>query len=46
MDELTDCHTEWSKTEEDKYTVPLICGILKKSDTNELSYKTQTDSET
>ena len=29
-----------------KYTVPLICGILKKNDTNELSYKTQTYSET
>ena len=27
-------------------TIPLICGILKKNDTNELIYKTETDSET
>ena len=31
--------------EKDKYMISLICGILK-SDTNELIYKTETDSQT
>ena len=40
-----DYNTEWSQTEKDKYRISLIPGILKK-DTNELIYKTETDSET
>ena len=36
--------SELSQTEKDKYhIISLICGI-KKSDTNELIYKTETDS--
>ena len=30
MDGPRDCHTEWSKSEKDKYMISLICGILKK----------------
>ena len=38
--------SEVSQTEKDKYhMISLICGILK-NDTNELVYKTQTDSQT
>ena len=38
--------SELSQTEKDKYhIISLICGI-KKSDTNELIYKTETDSQT
>ena len=38
--------SEISHTEEDKYhMIPLICGI-KKNDTNEFIYKTETDSQT
>ena len=49
MDGLRDCDTEWNKLERenDKYhMISLICGILKKNDTNELIYKTETDSQT
>ena len=39
--------SEVSQTEEDKYhMISLICGILKKKDTNELIYRTETDSQT
>ena len=34
-----------SQTEKDKYMISFICGI-RKYDTNELIYKTETDSET
>ena len=38
--------SEESQTEKDKYLmISLICGILK-NDTNELIYKTETDSQT
>ena len=38
--------SEVSQTEKDKYhVISLICGILK-NDTNELIYKTETDSQT
>ena len=38
---------EISQREEDKYhMILLICGILKKNDTNELIYKTEIDSQT
>ena len=40
MDGPRDYHTKGSKTEKDKYIL-LICGILKKNDTNELIYKTE-----
>ena len=47
MDGPRDYHTKSSKTEKDKYhMISLICGIKKKSDTNELIYKTETDSQT
>ena len=35
--------SEVSQTQKDKYHISLICGILK-NDTNELIYKTETDS--
>ena len=39
--------SEVSQTEKDKYhMISLICRILKKNDTNELIYKTETDSQT
>ena len=39
--------SEVSQTEEDKYCMILLtCRILKKNDTNELIYKTETDSQT
>ena len=38
-------HTKLSQTEKDVYTISLICAILK-SHTNELIYKTETDSQT
>ena len=37
--------SEVSQTKKDKYHILLICGILK-NDTNELIYKTETDSQT
>ena len=40
-----DCHTsEISQAEKDKYTILLICGILK-NDKNELICKTETESQ-
>ena len=45
MDGPRDCHIEWSQTEKEKYCmISLICRILK-NDTNELIYKTETDSD-
>ena len=39
--------SEVRQTEKDKYHMMLlICGTLKKNDTNELIYKTETDSQT
>ena len=47
MDGLGDYHTKWSKSEKDKYhMILLICRTKKKNDTNELIYKTETDSQT
>ena len=38
--------SEVSQTEKDKcHMIALICGILLKNDTNELIYKTETDSQ-
>ena len=46
MDEPRDYHINWSKSEKEKYhMISLLYGILK-SDTNELIYKTETDSQT
>ena len=45
MDGRGDCHTEWSKSEKDKYhMISLVCGILKNG-TNELIYKTEIESQ-
>ena len=45
MDGPRNCHTEWIKTERDKYyMILLICGILKRS-INELIYKTEVESQ-
>ena len=38
--------SEVSNTEKDKYHLSLACGSYKIKDTNELVYKTETDSET
>ena len=47
MDGPTEYHTMWSKSDKDKYhMISLIRRILKKNDTNELIYKTETDSQT
>ena len=47
MDGPTEDHTKWSKPDKDKYhMISLICGILKKEDTNELIYKTEIDPQT
>ena len=43
MDGPGDHHTKWSKSDwEGQYHISLVCGIL--NDTNELIYKTETDS--
>ena len=45
MDGPRDCHTEWSKSDKDKYhMILLICGILKNG-TNEPIYKTEIESQ-
>ena len=41
-----DYHIEWSNETEKCHMTWLICGILKKNDTNEPIYKTETDSQT
>ena len=46
MDGLRDYHTKWSKTQgEIVYDIPHMWN-LKRNDTNELTYKTETDSQT
>ena len=46
MDGPRDCHTEWSKSDKDKYHMILIIyGILKKSGTNKPIYKTEIESQ-
>ena len=43
-----DCHTEWSKSETDEeilYDIPYMWN-LKTNDTDELTYKTEGDSQT
>ena len=40
-----ECHTEWSKREEIAYDIPYMWN-LKRNDANELSYKTERDSQT
>ena len=47
MDEPRDCHTEWNKSEREQQ---ISCDItymsnLKRNDTNELTYKTERDSQ-
>ena len=45
-DEPIEHHTMWSKSEKDKYyMISLKCGI-KKNNTNEFIFKTETDSQT
>ena len=46
MDGPRDCHTEWSKSDREReisYNIPYKWN-LKRSDTNKLIYKTETDS--
>ena len=38
--------SEINQTEEKYHMTSLICGLLKKNDTNELTYKTERDSQT
>ena len=48
MDGLRDCHTEWSKSDREGeilHNTPYIWN-LKRNDTNELTYKTERDSQT
>ena len=45
---LTDCHTEWSKSDREReisYDISYMQN-LKRNGTNELNYKTETDSQT
>ena len=45
MDGSRDCHTEWSKSDTDKYhTISHICETLK-AGTNEPIYKTEVESQ-
>ena len=43
MDRVRDYHTKWSKSKKDKYCISLMW--ILKNDTNELIYRTETDSE-
>ena len=45
MDGPRDCHNEWSKSEKEKYDIAYMKN-LKRNDTNELIYKTETGSQT
>ena len=46
MDGPRDCHTEWNKLEKEiSYDITYMQN-LKRNDTNELVYKTETDSQT
>ena len=44
MDEPRDYHTKWSKSEKDKDDITHLWNL--KNNTNELIYKTETDSQT
>ena len=44
MDGPRDCHTDWSKSDRERYHISLICGIYKNG-TNELIYKTEIESQ-
>ena len=47
MDGPRDCHTEWSKSERERQILYIACmQNIKKNDTKELIYKTETDSQT
>ena len=48
MDGPRDCHTEWSKSDrEGQILYDITCmWNIKRNDTNELIYKTETDSQT
>ena len=46
MDGRRDYHTKWSKPDKDKYHDIAYMWNLKKTDTNELIYKTEIDSQT
>ena len=48
MEGPRDCHTEWSKSETEEeilYDIPYMWN-LKRSDTIDFAYKTETDSQT
>ena len=48
MDGPRDCHTEWSKSDRERelsYDIAYMWN-LKRNDTNEFIYKTETDSQT
>ena len=46
MDGSRDCHTEWSQTEKEiSYDITYMWN-LKRNDTNEFIYETETDSQT
>ena len=44
MDATEDYHTKWSKSEKQKYDIAHKWNLIFKNDTNELIYKTKTDS--
>ena len=46
MDELGDCHTEWSKSDRERETLydSLYMWNIKRNDTNEFTCKAETDS--
>ena len=47
MDGPRDYHTKWIKSEKDKYKcITYMWNLKKKNGTNELIYKTETDSQT
>ena len=46
MDGPTDCHTKWSQTDKDKYQMISLYAEALRNDTNELLYKTETESQT
>ena len=45
MDGLRDCHTEWSKLDRERQISYITFMWNLKSDTNKLTYKTETDSQ-
>ena len=49
MDGPGDYHTKWSESDRERqilYDIPYMQNLKKKNDTNELIYKTETDSQT